>query len=481
MSSVIANLLDLIDADPGFAGLRSTLDIMAEADDDSMAAGRRFTQAILRDGALTAQLMRQANGSGRAGRSVSTVDKAIAILGMDKVRATAARLPAVDTPGTVPSTAQAELMQAEMVAAAFCGMFAAGLTRTNAVRLNPQESQVCGLLQNLGRVLGSYYLYDDIVRSQALQADQNLSEDEAFTHTVGTGFDQIGVAVSRHWKFPDVIQKSLEAHGENVPPRPVASTLEWHQYCAGFARCVTDALFRLPEHQSRAAMAADMYQYRSLLRLKDAEVSELVEGIIEDLDRSLAGDGTGNSVARACDRLRKASERVTDWLSPQDSLTKNSGGDSRKTRVEVIYQILRSIHDKFGFDMTLLCVPNGPAELVAISGIGRNANQIISRFRCGGSKQDLFRSVAAKAMGLYVGDVRGGPYAKYIPAWYAELVGARSLYIMSLMQDGEPLGIVYGDYTAQKDVAPEGLDDEKVRLWRSELVNALRPPGEKRI
>ena len=127
--------------------------------------------------------------------------------------------------------------------------------------------------------------------------------------------------------------------------------------------------------------------------------------------------------------------------------------------------------------MTLLCVPNGTTELVAISGVGRNANQIISRFRCGGTKQDLFRSVAAKAMGLYVGDVYGGQYAKYIPAWYGNLVGAQSLYIMSLMHDGEQLGIVYGDFTARKDVAPDHLDGEKMRQWRRELIAALRPAG----
>lgn len=471
---VIEKLLGLIDADPGFAGVAASLAIVAQADDDTAAATRRFTLAILRDAALTTQLMRHANGSGRAGHSVSTVDKAIAILGMDKVRAIASTLAAIDSIGTLADTTQAENLQAELVAANFCGMLAAGLTRTNAARLKPQESQVCGLLQNIGRVLAGYYLYDDIVRCHALQAEQNLTEDEAVVRTLGVSFDQLGAAVSQHWKFPDVVQKSLDTGLDKIPARPLASTLEWHQYCANFARRITDVLFRRPEHQAKSMVAAEINAFRNMLHLKEIEVIDLIDRSVIALNVSLAGSST---VARASERLRKSSERVTDWLSPQDSLTKNSGGDPRKTRVEVIYQILRGIHDEFDFDMTLLCVPNGTTELVAISGVGRNANQIISRFRCGGAKQDLFRSVAAKAMGLYVGDVRGGQYAKYIPAWYSNLVGAQSLYIMSLMYDGEQLGIVYGDFTVRKDVAPDHLDGEKMRQWRRELIAALRPAG----
>ena len=488
---VLQKLLDLIEADPGFAGTCSTLAAVADIDADDLKAARLLTQAILQDAALTAQLLRHANASGRAGHSVSTIDTAVALLGMNKVKSVAATLEAIDaidsvaaadaTPdaGGMVGPAQAEHLHAELAAATFCGLFAAGLTRLYSPRLKSQETQVCGLMQNIGRLMAGYYLYDDILRSHALQADLNLSEDDAVARTFGVGFDEIGLAVARHWQFPDVVRKSLEGNLEKVPARPMASSLEWHQYCAGFARRVTDALFRKPEHQTRGAVAGELTAYRTMLHLRDADVIELIDTTLAELDVLLA---TGPCTAgRARELLRKSSERVTDWLSPQDSLTRASAQDERKTRVEVIYQLLRSIHDTFHFDMTLLCVPNGSAELVAISGVGRNANQIISRFRFSGAKADLFRSVAAKAIGLYVADIHGGPYAKFIPHWYEGLVGARSLYLMSLMQDGEQLGLVYGDFTSRRDEAPDGLDGEQMRQWRSELIAALRPPAGRKV
>lgn len=476
---VIERLFGLIDADPGFAGLGQSIALVDSLDGDDAKATRRMTAAILSDAGLTAQLMRQANASGRAGESVATVDKALAILGINKVKALARSLNVIEGGLQTFSKQQVDQLNAEMVAAAFCGNLAAALTRSNAGRLKVQESQVCGLIQNLGRVIACYYLYDEIARSHVLQAEQNLSEDEAVTRTLGMSFDDIGMAVAKHWKYPDVLQKTLEAARDKIPSRQIASTLEWHLYCGRFARGVTDILFRRPEHQTKGNIANEIYLYRGILHLKENEVGEMIDSVFKELEESLLEDAAPCTPARARDMLRKSSDRVTDWLSPQDSLTRSSSKDVRKTRVEVIYQILRSVHDEFHFDMTLLCVPNGTAELVAISGVGRNANQIISRFRCSGTRQDLFRSVAAKSIGLYVGDVRGGPYAKFIPDWYGALVGARSLYAMSLMHNGESLGIVYGDFTELREAAPDGLDGEKMRQWRSELIAALKPAGGK--
>ena len=476
----IEKLLSLIDADAGFAGAAATLATIATVDADNARAARALTMAILGDAALTAQLMRQANSSRRAEQSVSTVDTAIAILGMNKVKTLSSTLVAIDAEQSTVSAAQAAHLQAELVAAAFCGQFAAGLTRLNAPRLKSQESEVCGLLQNVGRVFAGYYLYEEIARSHALQVEQNLDEDEAVLRTLGVGFGDMGMAVAEHWHLPDLVRNSLDAGPEKLPTRALGSTLEWHQYCAGFSRRVADAVFRKPEHQMKVTLGGEITAYRTALHLKDSEIHELLERTLAELDATLAVHAGAGMTVRARELLRKSSDRVTDWLSPQDSLTRSSSSDNHKTRVEVIYQILRGIHDEFNFDMTLLCVPNGTTELVAISGVGRNANQIISRFRCGGTKADLFRSVAAKAIGLYVGDIQGGPYAKFIPHWYEGLVGARSLYLMSLMQDGEPMGIVYGDFTAQKDAAPEGLDGPRMRQWRTELIEALRPaPGRK--
>ena len=69
-SPVIEKLFALMDAGTGFAGLTSAVGQVESLDGDDAKATRQMTAAILSDAALTAQLMRQANASGRAGESV---------------------------------------------------------------------------------------------------------------------------------------------------------------------------------------------------------------------------------------------------------------------------------------------------------------------------------------------------------------------------------------------------------------------------
>jgi HD-like signal output (HDOD) protein len=450
-----------------------------DTDIDNVKEVHQLTSAILQDAALTTQLMRHANATHLAGQNVSTVDKALAILGIDNVKILIGSLASLDRTLVLADPIQVEQCQAEAVAANFCGLFAASITRQYAPRLKAQESQVCGLLQNIGRSFCWYYLYHDILHSHQLQADHNLSEDDAVQQTLGVRFDELGAAIARHWQFPDVLQKSLQSGVEKIPSRAAASSHEWHQHCAGFARSVTDALFRKPRHQTRGAIATAIQNYRTVLHLKDHEVNLLIEHTIAQCEASLLPDISAANFTNAGHILRRSSERVTDWLSSQDSLTKTVDKNSQKTKVDVIYQILRNIHDEFHFDMTLLCIPNGFNELVAVAGVGRNANQIMSRFRCNGLRDDIFRLVAAKTIGLYVSDVEHGPYSRFTPSWYMPLVGARSLYLMSLMKNGEPLGILYGDFTLQKNAGPAGLDGKKMRQWRNDLINVLQNTKQK--
>ena len=249
-SSVIATLLQRMDSSPGFAGLGSSIETISRLGDDVDAGPREITATILRDAALTAKLLRIANSSrnARGGRNISTIDQALVILGMNTVKSVALSLALLDSLSRKP---QSNLLHAEIVAAYFCGTLASEITRCNAARHSAQEAQVCGLMQNLGRMMATYYLYDDTERSHVLQAERNLAENEAVALALGMSFEAIGAAIARHWCLPDVIQNSLAPDIGKAPPRTAANAAAWHQFCSTFGRSATDALFRLPENRER--------------------------------------------------------------------------------------------------------------------------------------------------------------------------------------------------------------------------------------
>jgi HD-like signal output (HDOD) protein len=478
-TSVLSKLLNLIDTNPGFAGLGASIQTISRLTDAEDGGTQEITAAILRDAALTAKLLRLSNSSrnARGGRNVSTVDQAIAILGLNTVKSVALSLALLDTLSHKPQSRQ---LHAEIVAAYYCGSLAAEITRLYAARYGAQEAQVCGLMQNLGRMMALYHLYEEIERSRALQAEKNLTEEDAILQTLGISFEDIGAAIAQHWNLPDVLQQSMATKVGKAPPRVASSSISWHQLCALFARHITDALFRLPESREKIEIHNDIEFFRGALHLKDIEVHECIEKTLVETDRLLGELGFPCNVEEARTLLRKASERVLDLLSSQDSLTKEGKLVEGKTPVEIFQQTLHHFHDKFGFDRTLLCLPDGSSGLVAIAGVGRNASQIAARFRCVGAKPDIFRIVLTKKVDMYIADAQAPSFASYIPDWYPGLVGARSFMLLPLVHEGQALGLLYGDYAELHPNAPQGISSqEDVKAWRAQLQSALQTkPGK---
>lgn len=471
-NSVIARLLARMEKAPGFAGLGSSVQTISEIGDDLDAGTRRIVDVILRDAALTAKLLRLANStrSGGGGRNVSTIDQAIVILGLNTVKSVALSLALL---GSLSSKPQSKQLHAEIVAAYFCGSFASQITRANGPRFSAQEAQVCGLLQNLGRMMATYYLYEEIERSREVQAANNLSEEDAIGQTMGTSFQAIGAAIVGHWCLPDVLQKSLATGVGKAAPRSATTAVEWQQLCALFARRITDTLFRLPENRERIEIAGEIEFFRGALHLKDDEVREWIGQTLADTDAMLSGISFPCTVEPARTLLRKASERVSDVLSAQDRLTHDAKSMEGRKPIEVIHYLLRLIHDRLNFDRTLLCVPDGSNGLVAIAGVGRNAQQVTGRFRCHGPKPDIFRVIMDKKLDTFIADVRTSPAAKLMPAWYPEVVGANSFVVLSLVRDGKVLGVLYGDYPEPPASPPQELAQGAMKEWRDQLIVAL--------
>lgn len=470
---VIGRLIQRMDADPGFAGLGASIQTISAVSDDADSGAREIAAAILRDGALTARLLRFANSSsqGRSNRNVSTVDQALVIVGLKTVKSLALSLALLDALSSKPQSNQ---LHAEIVASYFCGALAADITRLNGPRYNQQEAQVCGLLQNLGRMMALYYLYDEIEGIRALQIEENLPEEEAVQRTLGMGFDEIGAAIAHHWNLPYVIQQSLEPLNAKSPPRAVpTNAVTWHQACTTFARQVADTLFRLPENREKPELAAAIEFFRVSLRLKEEETFERIDHALVEVGNLLEAISFPCTLDNARALLRKTSERAHDILSSQDRLTRLGSKAEGKTPIEMIQYILRLVHAHYRFDRTLLCLPDGSSGLMAIAGVGRNIGQVTPKFRCFGAKPDLFRVVVAKKVDAYIPNVRTPAYEKLFPEWYGRVVGARACLLLPLVHDGKCLGLLYGDYDQTPESPPAAYAEGSMQTWRHQIVQSL--------
>lgn len=466
--SVVTKLFALMGEDPGFAGVDSSIQTIKDLVDDDSGDSRALVSAILRDAGLTTALLRLSNAGGRGTRSVSTVDQAISVLGLSTVDKTAQ---ALKPAGALANQRQRRQLQAEIVAAYFCGTFAALVTRFNGARFKPQETHVAALLQNLGRIMCLYYLYDKVEAARMRQIEKNISEAEAVQILFGMSYEEIGAGLAQAWQLPDGLQLGLVASKGKQQPKPSPNPVDWQQTCGLFARHITDILFRMQEEREKSEIKNEANYFRQALYLKDDDLAEWVDAALGDTDSVMAQAAFPLNVVQARTLLRKASERVHDVISPQDSLAKAVGG--MKSPIDRINMAMRQLHTEFDFDLTMLLIPEGTSAAIAITGIGRHANHIVPKFRCQGPKPDLIRLMMSKMSDIYVPDTTSAAFVKLLPDWYAGQVGAQSMHLTALVQDGKLLGMLYGDYTVGRAAADLHKPDETTRKWLDMMISAL--------
>jgi hypothetical protein len=292
--------------------------------------------------------------------------------------------------------------------------------------------------------------------------------------TFGVSFEDIGFAIAYHWGLPDVLKNSLSPDTLKSPPQAAPTAEVWYQLCSLFCRRITDVLFRLPENREKIEISNSIDFFIKSLRLKEKEVLEFIEKSLLETDNILAGMTFPSNVTDARNLLRKASEQSSDTLSSHDSLVKDKNAEGGQSPIETIKHTMRLIHSHYNFDCTLICLVDKSSSLLAIAGVGRNAAQLTTKFRSSGTKQDIFQFIITRCVDAFIPDVSLPKYSSLMPAWYQEIVGAKSFVMLPLVHESKLIGMIYGDFSKPQTAAPQWVAEGPMLDWRKKLILAIQ-------
>lgn len=267
---------------PALSASFSTINqLAAQADTASMDA---LADTVIRDFSLTQKLLRLVNSAALGTHQVTKVSQAITLLGVGQLRALATAMALAN---------QGQAARPAAVAGALTDAFVAALIARNIGRMvglkAVEELFICGMFSSLGDLLARYYLADEHAEIHRRVATDGVDADAAARAVLGLTFDELGMAVGRHWQFPDVIVEALAP----LPPGAVAvaATAEvrmWH--CTGYARELC-ALSRLTDDAAReVALHAHVRRFALSIPASVTKVREL-------LARSVAAAGSYTSAA----------------------------------------------------------------------------------------------------------------------------------------------------------------------------------------
>lgn len=215
------------------------------------ASTAEVSAIIGRDPALTAKLLRLANSAqfGLA-RNVTSLDDAITMVGMSKVRTLCLGACLSDSFPIIPGLDRQEFWQTSMACAGYAQWLANGLG------MDSQVAWLTGMMMRLGELL-------------IAQADpQALSEIERLPHIPGgrwereariTGFDecQITAELARRWNFPKVMVDALANASNPLASEHfsrLAGVLHLAELLAETEAPTTDTLDALPAEVVKALL-----------------------------------------------------------------------------------------------------------------------------------------------------------------------------------------------------------------------------------
>ena len=486
---------------------------VTSAEDGSLSA---LSNEILKDVALTNKLLRlvnTANFSSAGGGSISTVSRAVALVGVTTIRDLAMSLVLLEH---MHDKAQAGQVLEEFLRALMAGTLASELGQNQR---DGEEAFIGAMFQNLGRLLTEYYFAEEAREIRGLLAaaalsPEGLTEATAAVRVLGITFEDLGLGVAKSWGLPDKIKRCMKKADGEPPSRPCENAGDQLRWLAMAANQITDSLLRgdapakvaqqgaryarvlgLSQAKIEAATAAAQLQLSQLATAMNVHVgaaspARRLMGTPVNEARPVSTPAVASPSAPAADDTVVATiamPRVAPSVTPAQAgemLSKgieaitNQLADAFKLN-EVLRTVLETMHRALGARRVVFCLRDPKTHTITGRfGIGDDAVAVAARLKVPlNQPTDLFAAVCLKGADTLVSDATVPQFASRLPAWYRDGIHAPNFLLLPMMMKGAPFALIYADHAQAGGIALAERELGLVRTLRNQAVIAFRQQG----
>ncbi|MFN0318034.1 MAG: protein kinase domain-containing protein [Burkholderiales bacterium] len=490
-----------------FPALTSTIGAINRAAVSTSDNLTGLASTILKDFALTNKLLKLVNTVyyRQFGANISTVSRAVMVLGYDNTRKVALTLMLFEH---LQNKAQAAHLRDEILASYFCGMLGRLLAQ-HAQMKDTEEAFISSLLHSLGKLLTAFYFHDEYVEIQKLSLAKGYSDARASREVLGVTYDDLAVGVAKHWHFPERLVDSLRRLPEGKLAKPETDEQ--------FLRVIADACTELctairntnPEKRD-AAIEHMAERFAEALNLPKTEVPKLIKDAYEALnaDTSLLTLRPANSpfysalksVASSQQPGEQSKEAATlkaisattlgapastslSGAARRDILSAgiqdiNNCMDGKFELNDVLRMILETMYRAIGFTRMILCVRDSTANrLHGRYGFGEGIEELLK----GGfhvpliAAKDVFTAALSQGIDVLIDDVNAERIRQLIPGWYRNMLPSAQSFVLFPVRVGpHPVGLFYGDSDSADALRIRQADLSLLKALRNQAVLAIR-------
>jgi len=477
---------------------------MASSDDQGT---HDLAYYVLSDVALTQRILRLSNTAvyrTASGAAVTTISRAISLLGFDNVRTTALAMLLVDA---LSNGAHAHSVRVELENALCASLVGREIARASAWQ-GAEEAAIAALFKNLGPLLVATHEHARYREVAALAAAGTHTMGQASQMILGCSYDTLSEAVLAEWQIPELIVRALAP----LPPgiqKSAASRGEWMRQVASFSMAVATLLARSDDVAANSAATPEaralLTRYGVALSLDAGLLEQLfgsVQAHMSSLLQSMSlqpqprleppeeGEGlpdvlllvtmdAGAAAGDSCHPSGKPHNARALLLAGVQDVTQMRAG-AAATLNDVILAVLETLYRAMGFRFATVCLKDprsGQFRARVAFGEDHQRRQHGFAFPMAPSR-DIFHLAMDNNADLMIADAASAQIGALLPAWHRALLpDARSFIVLPLVVNKVQLGLFYADRAAP---APEGVPPDEASLiqaLKGQVLLALTPPG----
>ncbi|MDP3742811.1 MAG: HDOD domain-containing protein [Methylotenera sp.] len=497
-----------------FPALSHTISEINKVADDDSASSNILAQSILNDFALTNKLLKLVNTVtyGQFGGQINTISKAVVILGFETVRNVAMTLILLDF---LQNKAQAAQLKDDVLAAFFAGIVATQFSSVNNIR-NAEETMICSMFRNLGKLLASFYFFEESQQVARLVA-QGETEDKASMQVLGIDYNELGIGIAKSWNFPprliagmrkQIGAKIAKPHGElenlsvtvnlanelcaiansgNVSDKPKALKHLSKRY---------ENAISISEQQLRKAMESGLNELAARARIIGVDITQSmlmkrvniwVGARTEEVANTTASESSDlDGLTPLGISVENADEKISNPPKvDSESILADGIQEITNTLVEdhklndIMQMVLETMHRGMGFNRTILMVRDVKAnQMLARFGFGQDIDVALTKFHFNlDFTPDVFHLAMSKGADLLLEDITAENVTDKIPSWYKQAVSSQSFLLLPVMVNSKPIGLFYADVEHANTMQVSTKQLSLLRTLRNQSVLAIKQKG----
>ena len=472
---------------------------MASSDDQGT---HELAYYVLSDPGLTQRILRLSNTATyrtASGANVTTISRAISLLGFDNVKTTALAMLLVDA---LSSSSHAQSVRVEIEAALCASLVGREMARHSAYQ-GAEEAAIGALFMNLGPLLVASHEHERYREINALQASGEHNLAQASQMILGCSYSTLSQAVMAEWKIPDVIVRSVAPLPPGTLPT-AASRAEWMRQVAGLSLDVARLLAKSSDPRRNHEVRALQQRYGAALNL-DAEgfgalldtVQEEMTGLLRSMNMQqqprqdevepeeeglpnvlmLATLGGLDEDPNACHPSGKPFNARDLLLAGVQDVTQMRAAGGSKVN-EVVLAVLETLYRSMGFRFATVCLKDTRSgQYRARLAFGEQHHKLMPGFVFPlTSSRDLFYLAMENDADLMIADASSTKIRELLPQWHRDLLpDAKSFIVLPLVVGKVQLGLFYAD---RKSTAPEGVPADEtslIKALKGQVLAALAP------